>query len=194
MIPEKNDDENEKKEMKPEEIPNEIKKKGLFSKRKEKKTRDEIKTVVHVKTIGDIPPIVEARKDIGENNVRRAVIRGYLATKDDYIKFFGVKSQTNEGERAFIIRTLDSVGIKIPEEGYVDGKLIKGIIETVNLENQLPKASALIKLASFMVNYYEVARYSDQNITDGENVLKMITEIYNYMDITKLYFPDGEGE
>ena len=49
--------------------------------RKGKFIRENVETVVEVKTVGDIPPALEARKLIGEDNMAKAATVTFKAAK-----------------------------------------------------------------------------------------------------------------
>lgn len=160
--------------------------------KKPRTTTKKIETVVEVKTVGDIPPIVEARKSLGNGDIRGAIINGYKSVKADYIRFFNERGDLNESNRSFIIRSLKQFGLNIPEQGYLDNS---AIIDGMNSfkefsEEKEAKYNALKKISQFYLNLYEKARFSrDLKFEDEEIVEKMI-DVYNYMDIMRLYFPD----
>ena len=52
------------------------------------------------------------------------------------------------------------------------------------------KEMALKKYASFLMEIYFPAVYSQDNEIDGERIVSQLTDIYNYMDIKRLYFVD----
>lgn len=160
--------------------------------KKQKSTTRKIETVVEVKTVGDIPPIVEARKALGNGEIREAIVNGYKSMKADYIRFFNERGDFNESNRTFIIRSLKQFGLDIPERGYLDNS---AIIDGMNTMSKPPegyegKFNALKKISLFYLNFYERARFArDMNFGDDE-ILERMIDAYNYMDIMKLYFPE----
>ena len=79
-----------------------------------------VETVVEVKTVNDIPPALEARRLIGENELVEAARVTYNAARKDYARYFGAKSRETEGNRQFFVSELLSMKIKVPEYGYLD--------------------------------------------------------------------------
>ena len=54
------------------------------------------------------------------------------------------------------------------------------------------RAQALRKLLTFYLNFYEPARFAQEVSFDGDDLMNRFSEIYNYMDIMKLYFSDSD--
>ncbi|KAA8923220.1 MAG: hypothetical protein F6Q11_01360 [Thermoplasma sp.] len=158
-----------------------------------KKQKEEVKTVIKVKTVGDVPAIVSARKSITEGKVKDAIISGYSNVKNDYVRYFGIQSTSQAGERSFIVSTLKGLGIDLPEEAVVDGKFIIDRISDIDLTSSEPKVACFVKIVEFYLKYYEKAKYSDSAIEDNGEIVDRLTGIYNYMDITKLYFSGDDG-
>ncbi|WP_237265320.1 hypothetical protein [Thermoplasma sp. Kam2015] len=167
--------------------PQKKQKKSLFNFGR-KRVKEEVKTVIKVKTVGDVPTIVSARKNITEGNVKDAIILAYSEVKNDYIRYFGIQALGQNGERSFIVETLKGLGIDLPEEAIVDGKFIVDRISSIDLTSTDPKLACFVKLTEFYLLYYERAKYSDSAIEDSGDIIDRLTGIYNYMDITKLYF------
>ena len=153
-----------------------------------------VERIVEVKTIGDITPIVETRKLIGNEEYREAVILAYNSVKNDYIRYFSEAPVTNESNRYFFIRSLKKFGIEIPETGYVDNHaIVEAMASAPEPEEKLgDKLSALKKLTLFYLDLYEKARFSKDYVVDESTIVDKLTDIYNYMDIAKLYFPNVE--
>jgi hypothetical protein len=153
-----------------------------------------VERIVEVKTIGDITPIVETRKLIGNEEYREAVILAYNSVKNDYIRYFSEAPVTNESNRYFFIRSLKKFGIEIPETGYVDNHaIVEAMASAPEPEEKLAdKLSALRKLTLFYLDLYEKARFSKDYVVDESTIVDKLTDIYNYMDIAKLYFPNVE--
>ncbi|MCL4337438.1 MAG: hypothetical protein M1129_03915 [Candidatus Thermoplasmatota archaeon] len=159
-------------------------------KRRSRFSNEGVETVVEVKTVGDIPPVLEARKQIGESDLNKAAQTLFRAACDDYAKYFRTGNSNNDGNRHFFIKELGTLNVKVPEVGYVDSSTILEAMEKVNLDNEnlASRVNALKKLTSFYLNYYEKARYSGDYDFDGEELVSRFSEIYNYMDIMQLYF------
>ncbi len=160
------------------------------AKRRSKFSSEGVETVVEVKTVGDIPPVLEARKLIGENDLNKAAQTLFKAARDDYSKYFRTGNNNGDGNRHFFINELASFKVKVQEIGYVDSSTILEAINQVNAEdeNLANRINALKKLTSFYLNYYEKARFSSDYQFDGEELVSRFSEIYNYMDIMQLYF------
>lgn len=160
------------------------------SKRKSKFSSEGVETVVEVKTVGDIPPVLEARKQIGEDKMGAAATTLFNAARNDYQRYFNANASTNDGNRKFFITELQSFKVDVPEMGLVDNTTILDSLAQIEPESDdmINRISSLKKLASFFLNYYEKARYSNDPQFDGEELISRFSEIYNYMDIMKLYF------
>ncbi|MCL5782762.1 MAG: hypothetical protein M1476_02490 [Candidatus Thermoplasmatota archaeon] len=161
--------------------------------RKGKFIRENVETVVEVKTVGDIPPALEARKLIGENNLAKAAAVTFKAARDDYVRFFSSRASVTQGNRHFFMSELASFKVIVPDIGYVDGTTIVESLDEINVEGEEQKnrVGALRKLMIFYLNYYEKARFAIQTGYSGEELIDRFSEIYNYMDIMKLYFSDS---
>lgn len=160
------------------------------AKRRSRFSSEGVETVVEVKTVGDIPPVLEARKQIGENDLNKAAQTLFRAARDDYVKYFKTGNSTNDGNRHFFINELSTLKVKVPEIGYVDSTTILDAIDMVRSDNEgiANRINALKKLTSFYLNYYEKARFSSDYEFDGEELVSRFSEMYNYMDIMQLYF------
>ncbi len=159
-------------------------------KRKSKFSSEGVETVVEVKTVGDIPPVLEARKQIGEEKMGVAATTLFNAARNDYQRYFSANGSTNGGNRKFFITELQSFKVDVPEMGLVDNTTILDSLAQIEPDGDAMnnRISSLKKLASFFLNYYEKARYSNDPQFDGEELISRFSEIYNYMDIMKLYF------
>lgn len=187
--------ENNKKKKKIKVKKLEAKPKKVKKVKKVKRTREPIesvRTVVEVKTVGDIPPIIAARKSLGNGDIKKAAIEGYKTVKKDYLRFFSETTNPSDSNRYFLINSMKKLGINAQESAYVDNS---SILKALESEPEIPdgsdnKFNALRKLAYFYLNYYEKARFSDDMGVDGEEIVEKLADIYDYMDIMKLYFPD----
>lgn len=167
-----------------------VKSKTKNKKRLSKFSSEGVETVVEVKTVGDIPPVLEARKQIGDEDLSSAAQTLFKAARSDYVRYFSAKGASNDGNRNFFITELSDFKIDVPEMGSVDNTTIMDAIDQLRPDNDdlNNRVNSLKKLALFYLNYYEKARYSNDYQFDGEELVSKFSEIYNYMDIMKLYF------
>jgi hypothetical protein len=166
----------------------------LFSGRsKNQKDQDE-KTIFKVKTVSDIPPVVNARRLIGDYKVNEAIVLLYNSVRSDYVRYFGGSTNDSETNRQFIISSFKQFGIDIDESGFTDNYTILNKINDPPPINDaaVNQFNALRKLTTFYLDYYEKVRFSSGFHGDPEMLIEKVTDIYNYMDIIKLYFPSGE--
>jgi len=167
----------------------------LFNKTPKKKQREEVRTKIEVITVGDTPPIVEARKLIGDNNPRAAIINSFNAVKADYIRFFGLKQPGRETARQFLARSFREMNVNVPEDSMMDSVIFLDSVKSppANLPKEMEnRFTVLKKITSFCLNYYERAKFSDPMEVDEGKIIEKLEDIYTYMDITKLYFPYGK--
>lgn len=167
----------------------------LFNKKPGKKQREEVRTKIEVITVGDTPPIVEARKLIGDNNPRAAIINSFNAVKGDYIRFFGLKQAGRETARQFLARSFREMNVNVPEDSMMDSVIFLDSVKSppANLPKEMEsRFTVLKKITSFCLNYYERAKFSDPMEVDEGKIIEKLEDIYTYMDITKLYFPYGK--
>lgn len=176
--------------------------------RKKKKGREfttNVKTVVEIKTVGDIPPVVDARQAVSEGELNTAAINGYRSLKSDFIRYFIIKGSEGRSNRQFIISALQSMGVPVKENAVVDNNVIQEAFSSFSTEDLNEtvrrKFNALKKLTSFYTDFYERARFSQDLHGDGDGIVDRMIEVYNYMDIMYLYFPeshtkrlDGDGD
>ncbi|GGM77828.1 hypothetical protein GCM10007108_14990 [Thermogymnomonas acidicola] len=168
----------------------------FFRRNREEKERS-VERVVEVKTVGDIPPVVETRKLTGDGELKEASVKAYKYARDDFCRYFGVSMQRGEGNRHFFIRLLRDIGVDVPEEALVDSKaLTTAIAESQDRvdEKSRPRYNAVRKLVSIYLDFYETSRFSSGEQISGEQLVERLMDFYNYLDIMKLYFPDtGTG-
>ncbi len=193
----------------------------LFKKNNEKiELEEKEKTVLKIKTVDDIPVIKEMRKYIGNNDIKNAIIYGYINVKKDYTRFFNADNYSSN--RLFIINELKKVNVDIGlSDSYTDNVAIKNAIEKQdtkieenndikddfnenndikekldenNNKNNDMKYYAIKKIALYYFNYYEIARfgYMEYDKIDADEILNKIKDIYNYMDIMKLFYNDQD--
>lgn len=167
--------------------------KKVRKKKKGKELASSVKTVIEIKTVGDIPPIVEARQAVSEGELNQAAINGFRTMKKDYIRYFRVDPIAGGSNRDFIIKTLTSMGVDVSERAFVDNLAITEALDGDEEaeENVKAKYNALRKLTRFYLDYYEKARFSHDLHGDGDDIVDRMIEVYNYMDIMYLYFPEA---
>ncbi len=161
----------------------------LFGGRRDKRI-SRSKTIVKIKTVGEIPPITETRKMLGDGNTKLAVLNAFKFAKDDFMRFFGISTTKAETNRQFLIRCFDDLGIKVPEMGYIDNYAIMDSMNEFVLhdDQKAGRLNALKKLTSFYLEYYERTKYGDDWSPDPETIIERLEDIYNYMDIMLLYY------
>lgn len=163
---------------------------GMF--RKRKRAKRESRTVIKIKTVGDIPPVVSARRNLGNGDVSRAIIEGYNSAKNDYIRQFNVEVDRSLTNRQFLIREFGKVGIKIPSEGNLDNGIImdlmnRNVVTGITDKN---RTNALRRLTTFYIEYYERVRFSGPVKDEQNQVMEKLEDIYNYLDIMSLYYAE----
>lgn len=176
-----------------EENENEEEHEGFFAKlKKRKKEKRGSRTVIKVKTVGDIPPVMSARRQLGNGEVSRAIIEGYNSAKNDYIRQFNVEVDRSLTNRQFLIREFNSLGITMPEEGNLDNGVIVDLMERNVFISDTDKnrINALRKLTSFYIDFYERVRFSGNAKYDPAGVMEKLEEVYNYLDIMELYYAE----
>ena len=151
---------------------------------------DTVETVVEVKTVGDIPPVLEARRLIGEDQLEKAAALTYQASRDDYCRYFSRPRPSGTGERDFIIREIRDMKGQINNVALVDGYSMNEALDriTPSSDAERERLNALKRIVSYFLNYYEPARFARSVQFDGEEMLEKFEGVYNYMDIMKLYF------
>lgn len=160
--------------------------------RKKRKERTERKTIIKIKTVGDIPPIVSARRHLGNGDLSNAIIEGYNSAKNDYIREYNVEVQKSLTNRQFIIDEFNRVGMKIPEEANLDNNIIVDHMGRNVFTSEVNKnrANALKKIAVFYLDYYEKVRFYGPVQDDPSVVMEKLEDIYNYLDIMSLYYAE----
>lgn len=157
-------------------------------------TVENVETVVEVKTVGDIPPALEARKLIGENDLPGAARLTFQAAKKDYARFFGARVNEGDGNRQFFVNELNAMNVKVPDYALVDSFSLLEAFDSASPsdDNAKNRIMALKKILTFYLNFYEKARFGPEVNFDGEDLMNRFSEVYNYMDIMKLYFSEND--
>jgi hypothetical protein len=166
------------------------KKRGFFN-RKKKVVREE--TQIRVKTILDIPPLVNARRNVGNKEILKAAMEGKRDVQKDIERYFNINLGGNLPNMERIYKILKESNKDLSEEIAVDPvslALGTSLIGTKTTGDTQMKEMALKKYASFLMEIYFPAVYSQDNEIDGERIVSQLTDIYNYMDIKRLYFVD----
>ena len=162
-----------------------------FFKRKKKVVREE--TQIRVKTILDIPPLVNARRNVGNKEILKAAMEGKRDVQKDIERYFNINLGGNLPNMERIYKILKDSNKDLSEEITVDPlslALGTSMIGTKTTGETQMKEMALKKYASFLMDTYFPAVYSQDNEIDGERIVSQLTDIYNYMDIKRLYFVD----
>ena len=169
-----------------------VKKKKSWWNRSKGSGSSETRTVVEIKTLGDIPPIVEVRKLIGNGDKNEGTVRGFNLAKADIARSFNTAQKPGESNRKFLIRILREAGIDIPDEAYVDNTALKNAMKNSLSVSESNKIDALKKLAFFYVDYYEKAKFSNEVYSTDDDIIDRLMDLYNYLDVAKLYYPSHE--
>ena len=162
-----------------------------FFKRKKKVVREE--TQIRVKTILDIPPLVNARRNVGNKEILKAAMEGKRDVQKDIERYFNINLGGNLPNMERIYKILKDSNKDLSEEITVDPlslALGTSMIGTKTTGETQMKEMALKKYASFLMDTYFPAVYSQDNEIDGERIVSQLTDIYNDMDIKRLYFVD----
>ncbi|MHB1440471.1 MAG: hypothetical protein ACYCSO_04645 [Cuniculiplasma sp.] len=166
------------------------KKRGFFSKRKRSANEE---TKIRVKTLLDIPPLVNARRNVGNKDMFKAATEAKRDVQKDIERYFNINLGGNLPNMARIYKILKDSDSDLTEDVVVDSislALETAMIGTKSTGDQQLKEMALKKYATFLMETYLPAAYSEDNQIDGEKLISQITDIYNYLDIKKLYFVD----
>lgn len=169
-----------------------VKQKKSWWGRGKKSGSDETRTVVEIKTLGDIPPIVEVRKLIGNGDKNEGTVRGFNLAKADIARSFNVVQKPGESNRKFLVRILREAGIEIPDEAYVDNTALKNALKNSLSSSESNKIDALKKLTFFYTDYYEKAKFSNEVYSTDDDIIDRLMDLYNYLDVAKLYYPSHE--
>ena len=164
------------------------KKAGFFS-RKKRPVKEETK--IRVKTIMDIPPLVNARRNIGNNDLAKAATDAKRDAQKDIEKYFQISLSGNLPLMAAIINQLENQKIDISSEALVDNDvLVKDVQKSAKGPDDSTMVMTLRKFSSFLSEIYLPTIYSQAPEIDGQKLLSLITDVYNYMDVKKLYYID----
>ncbi len=182
----------EKNEIKPKKVP--LMERLFGNKEVRRESRNKSKTIVKIKTVGDIPPITKTRKAFSEGQNREAIVTAYKYARDDYLRFYEESLNPGETDRQYILRSLGKMGVNIPESGLIDNFEITDKMNRAVMPNSegSDKFNALKKLSSFYLEYYERTMYGPEWSPEPEVVIERLEDIYNYLDIMKLYYSQVE--
>ncbi|MGP6206724.1 hypothetical protein ACNF42_01625 [Cuniculiplasma sp. SKW3] len=162
-----------------------------------KKSEPQAQKVVEVKTIADIPPIKTVRRYTSENDMVRAAIEGKSFAENDIKRSFSVNFNPNYTTLYNIYRVFKERDSEITNDILVDREtfiLQTATIKPGNTQNDENLLGALRKLAMYIFDVYDRARFAkDVNLT-GDEIVKKLTDIYNYLDVKELYYPDSRNK
>ncbi len=164
------------------------KKFGFFS-RKPAKVREETK--VRVKTIMDIPPLVNARRNVGNNDLVKAAIQGKNEAQKDIERYYEINLDSNLPVMASIAKLMRSNNFELSYQAIVDKNTFE--LETSKIfgtDEKDMKLMTLKKFSMYIFDIYLPAMYSQSEDVDGASLVSLLTDIYNYMDLKKLYYID----
>ncbi|MCL4357001.1 MAG: hypothetical protein M1460_03940 [Candidatus Thermoplasmatota archaeon] len=157
-----------------------------------RKMREE--TVVNIRTIADIPPIIDVRQKLGNGNYIGAINSAMEYIENDISKFFNVqfnKKYTtlfNLYKQMVVFEKDISPDIIIDKESFVIETSQIPIPKETKEENLL---SAIRKFGIFIYDVYNPMRYARKMELSIDDVVKRMVDIYSYMDLKELYFPDS---
>ncbi len=168
------------------------KKPGFFSRLFGRK-KGSGKTVVRLEAVGDIPPILDVRKDLADGLVKNAVIEAFNAAKTDYIRQFGINLKKKSSNRQFLIEEFQHAGFEISEEASVNNDLLleyakRNIFDGISDHQRPNRLEALKKLTALYLNFYEKVRFADLQAVDTSNLLATLEAVYNHLDVMSLYY------
>jgi hypothetical protein len=162
-----------------------------------KKNQTQTEKVVEVKTIADIPPIKAVRRYTSENDLVRAAVQGKEFAENDIKRSFSVNFNPNFTTLYNIFKVFKERDGDITDDILVDREIF--ILQTAgikpgNNQNDENFLGALRKLAMFIFDVYDRVRFAkDVNLT-GDEIVKKLTDIYNYLDVKELYYPDSRNK
>ncbi len=149
-------------------------------------------TVVEVKRVEDIPPIIEASRILLTQNYRRAITVMFKAMRNDYARFFRTKIPAGVTNRQFIIEGYKDFGIVLDESAYTDNYYLVDAVAApppIN-EGKINQYNALRKLTYFYLDYFEPSTFSVIPIENPDKIMERVSEFYSFMNIVKLYFEE----
>lgn len=167
---------------------------SLFGKRK---NNVQTEKVVEVKTIADIPPIKAVRRYASDNELVKAAVQGREFAENDIKRSFNINFNPYNSTLYNIYKMFRERDNEITEDIIVDREtfiLQTAAIKPGNTQNDENMLGALRKLAMYIFDIYERARFAkDINLT-GEEIVKKLTDIYNYLDVKELYYPESRNK
>ncbi len=94
-----------------------------------------------------------------------------------------------------MIEYLKKSGLKFTGEALVDRETFRSEISNSD-KNSKEKGAysqiAMKKFAWFILEDYFPVKYSGNEQLDGNKIISDMVDIYNYMDLKKLYIEDGQ--
>lgn len=158
-----------------------------------RKKQRESDTVVEVKRVEDIPPMIEANRLVLNQDYRGAIFMLFKSMKNDFIRSTGFDMKSGLTNRQFLVESFQKFGIKPKDDAYTDNYYLKEIIlqpPALN-EDKINQYNALRKLTNFYLDYYERAAFSFFPLNDPEKIVERASEFYSFLNIVSLYFGEG---
>ncbi len=166
-------------------------KKWSLFKRNKRSTQTE--RVVEIKTIADIPPIRTVRTLASDNDLLKAAIQGREFAEKDIARSFGINFSPNVSTIYNIYTIFKGKDREISEDILVDREafiLQSSVIKSSNNQKDENMMGALRKLGLYIFDIYEKARFARVADFTPDELVKHLTDIYNYLDVKALYYPD----
>ncbi|MCL4314660.1 MAG: hypothetical protein M1454_02905 [Candidatus Thermoplasmatota archaeon] len=157
-----------------------------------KKQRDG-DTIVEVKRVEDIPPMIEANRLVLNQDYRGAIFLLFRSMKGDFIRSTGFEERGGLTNRQFLVEGFQKFGIKPKDDAYTDNYYLKDVIlqpPALN-EDKINQYNALRKLTNFYIDYYERAAFSLYPLNDPDKIIEKASEFYSFLNIVALYFGGG---
>ncbi len=164
------------------------KKRGFFS-RRTPQVKEETK--IRVKTIMDIPPLVNARRNVGNNEIIKGAIQGKKEAQKDIERYYNISLDSNLPVLVSIKNAMSNKDFQLRSETVVDHEMFE--LDTAKLPNTEEQDMKLMTLKKFSVYVFEVylpAMYAQTEQIEGSKLVSLLTDVYNYMDLKKLYYLD----
>ncbi len=151
-------------------------------------------TVVNIRTITEIPPIIDVRQKFGNGNYIGAINSAMEYIENDISRFFNVQFNKKYTTLYNLYKQLAgfekdiSLDIIIDKESFVIETSQIDIPKETKQENLL---SSLRKFGIFIYDVYNPMRYARKMELSIDDIVKRMVDIYSYMDLKEIYFPDS---
>lgn len=158
------------------------------------KKRSKEEVVVNIKTITDIPPVQEARKKFGNGNNIGAVNGALNDISSDISRYFNFQFNPKYSMLYNIYKKMVDFEKDISPDIIVDRESF--IIESAQIPipddgKEANLLSAIRKFGVFIFDVYNPIRYARKLEMSPDDVIKRMVEIYSYMDLKELFYPDS---